>query len=106
MFDTDELDTIAREAVSGELPVLTEDLGHDILGMLEVLNAPKKCFDTTISNVLMMDVLYEGDQLSPDTENLILSFQVGKETRQVKIHASHIFMLMDLLQEALPQDGV
>ncbi len=65
-----------------------------------------KTFDTTHSNVLLMDVLYEGSQLSPSSEVLTLCFTSGDQTQQVKIHASHAFMLMDLLRDAIPEDGV
>lgn len=109
MFDTDKLETIANEAIAGELPCLTEDLGHEILGLVAVVNAPVKEFDTTMwGNVTIMDVEYEGDGLSPSTEKVTLVFGVlgGRMVRRVKIPAGLLFGLIDLLQTALPEDGV
>lgn len=108
--DVNELEIIAREAIAGELPVLTEDLGHELLEVIEALTAKKKIFDTTLySNVLLMDVEYEGSEFCPHLdEKLVLSFTcpVMKATRQVKIYAAHAIMLMDLIRDAIPEDGV
>lgn len=106
MFDIDNLQALAYQAISGEQPVLDHETGRELLNALSILNASKKIFDPTqLSNVIELDVHYEGSPLRPDSECLIISIGAGGQTRQIKIPASLSLMLIELLNEAVPRDG-
>lgn len=103
-FDTETLEALAAAAVAGEMPMISPAVGRELRYALSLLSAPKKIFDTTDYDVIEMDVAHEGSQLSPDSEKLLISIGAGGQTRQIKIPASLSFMLVDLIQDAIPQD--
>lgn len=107
LFDTGTLEAYASAAIEGLGPVLTEALGHEILGLITVVNAPSKEFDTTaFGNVTIMDVEYEGEQDCPDSGTVTLVFGVlgGKIVRRIRLPAVLRYGLIDMLQTVLPED--
>lgn len=97
-----DLEKLVKDAVDGKAPVLNKEMGRELLGLLKLLNAPTKHFDpAALSDVIMVDVVYEGLAISPGTEKITISIGAAGQTRQIKLPAGLALFLAEQINDAV-----